>query len=317
MNGLILSKDAQTYLNLSRAQQTNFVVHHASTSAEALQLSNDALARVHWLLAEPALAIEVLDQLPNLRWLQSTWAGVERLLAHPRRDYILTNIRGVFAPLISEYVLAHILAHERQLSAHREAQKNRVWFNDHTGAHVGTLRGKTMLILGIGSIGAGVAQTMRCLGMRVFGVVSQIRHIPECDAVGTMGDLPALLSHADYVVNTLPNTPATQSIIDINFLQQMKNTAILINVGRGQAVVENDLVHALHTHQIAGAVLDVYRTEPLPPEHVFWDAPNLTLTSHTAAPSFPADVFKIFWHNYQRFNAQHALSHVVDFSKGY
>ena len=77
MNGLILSKDAQVYLNLSRAQQTNFAAHHASTSAEALQLSNDALARVEWLLAEPALAVEVLDKLPNLRWLQSTWAGVE------------------------------------------------------------------------------------------------------------------------------------------------------------------------------------------------------------------------------------------------
>lgn len=317
MNGLILSKDAHIYLSLSRAQQANFSAHHASTGAQVLQMSQEDLAQVHWLLAEPSLAVEVLDLLPNLRWLQSTWAGVEKLLAYPRRDYVLTNIRGVFAPLISEYVLAHVLAHERQLYAHHEAQKNRVWLNHATGFHVGTLRGKTMLILGVGSIGAGVARTMRCLGVRVLGVVSQMRHIPECDAVGTMGDLSELLLQADYVVNTLPNTPDTQNIINAAFLESMKPTAMFINVGRGQAVVEDDLVHALKNKQIAAAVLDVYRTEPLPPEHAFWDTPNLILTSHTAAPSFPADIFKIFWDNYQRFNTQQSLSHVVDFSKGY
>ena len=317
MNGLILSKDAQVYLNLSRAQQTNFAAHHASTSAEALQLSSDALARVDWLLAEPALAVEALDQLPNLRWLQSTWAGVEKLFAHPRRDYTLTNIRGVFAPLMSEYVLTHVLAHERQLFAHRAAPKSQVWFNASSGAQVGTLRGKTLLILGVGSIGAGLARMMRPFGVRVLGVVQAKRDVPECDVVGTMADVPEFLAQSDYVVNTLPNTPATQDIINTTFLQQMKSTAILINVGRGQAVVENDLAHALNTRQIAGAVLDVYRTEPLSPEHIFWHTPNLTLTSHTAAPSFPADIFTVFWDNYQRFHAQQSLRCVVDFNKGY
>lgn len=317
MNGLILSKDARIYLDLSRAQQTNFSAHHASTGAQVLQMSQEQLAQVRWLLAEPALALEVLDKLPNLRWLQSTWAGVEKLLAHPRRDYILTNIRGVFAPLISEYVLAHILTHERQLYAHREAQKSRLWFNHGTGTHVGTLRGKTLLVLGVGSIGAGLAQMMRHFGVRMLGVVQAKRDISECDVVGTMGDLPEFLPQADYVVNTLPNTPVTQNIINTAFLESMKPSAMFINVGRGQAVVEDDLVRALKNKQIASAVLDVYRTEPLPPQHVFWDTPNLILTSHTAAPSFPTDIFKVFWDNYQRFNTQQTLSHVVDFSKGY
>ena len=317
MNGLILSKDAHVYLDLSRAQQADFSAHHASTGAQVLQIPQEKLAQVRWLLAEPVLALEVLDKLPNLHWLQSTWAGVEKLLAHPRRDYILTNIRGVFAPLISEYVLAHVLAHERQLYAHREAQKSRVWFNHGAGTHVGTLRGKTVLVLGVGSIGAGLAQMMRHFGVRVLGVVQAKRDIFECDVVGTMGDLPEFLPQADYVVNTLPNTPDTQNIINTAFLESMKPSAMFINVGRGQAVVEDDLVRALKNKQIASAVLDVYRTEPLPPQHVFWDTPHLILTSHTAAPSFPTDIFKVFWDNYQRFNTQQTLSHVVDFSKGY
>jgi phosphoglycerate dehydrogenase-like enzyme len=317
MSGLILSKDAEIYLRLAATEQADFSALYLGASADVLQLPEDVQARVHWLLAEPTLAVAVLDALPNLRWVQSTWAGVEKLLAQPRRDYTLTNIRGVFAPLISEYVLAHVLAHERQLVAHRDAQSRRVWFNDSAGASVGRLQGKTMLVLGVGSIGAGLARMMGYFGVRVLGVVSHARVVPECDVVGTMANLPELLPQADYVVNTLPNTPSTHNFINHAFLQQMKSTAILINVGRGQAVVENDLAHALNSHQIAGAVLDVYRVEPLPPEHVFWHTPNLTLTSHTAAPSFPVDIFKVFWDNYQRFNAQQPLRHVVDFNKGY
>ena len=316
--GLILSKDAALYAQLAQAQSARFNSLIAHDIAQVHAYSDIERAAITWLLAEPNMAVDVLDILPNLRWLQSTWAGVEQLLAHSRRDYVLTNIRGVFATLISEYVLAHILAHERQLRAHDAAQKKRVWFNN--AMQVGTLRGKTLLILGVGSIGAGLAQTMRTLGVRILGVVQTRRDTPECDEIGTMATLPNFLTQADYVVNTLPNTPATQNIINAEFLQQMKSTALFINVGRGSAVVENDLADALNSHQIAGAVLDVYRTEPLPREHVFWCTPNLTLTSHTAAPSLPADIFTVFWGNYQRFHAQPAqptLQYVVDFNKGY
>ncbi len=317
MNGLILSKDATAYLQMAQAQQADFVAHALTNVEQVLQLPSEQRSRIEWLLTEPALGVSVLDALPNLRWVQSTWAGVEKILAHPRRDYALTNIRGVFAPLISEYVLAHCLAHERQLYAHHAAQAQGLWFNDATGAQVGRLAGKTALILGVGSIGEGLARTLRTLGVRVIGVVKSLRDCPACDGVGTMADLPELLPQADYVVNTLPNTADTQSFIDADFLRQMPSSALLINVGRGQAVVEADLSSALHAGIIAGAVLDVYREEPLPSNHVFWNTPRLHLTSHTAAPSFPSDIFQVFWNNHQRHVAGLALQHVVDFDKGY
>jgi phosphoglycerate dehydrogenase-like enzyme len=97
----------------------------------------------------------------------------------------------------------------------------------------------------------------------------------------------------------------------------MKPTALFINVGRGQTVVEADLATALHNGIIAAAVLDVYQVEPLPENHVFWDTPNLTLTSHTAAPSFPNEVFDIFIENYRRFKRGEALIYSVDFERGY
>lgn len=317
MTGLILSKDAARFAELARAQQADFTAHtaHNLTELEALNITqtND----VQWLLAEPSLAAAVLPQLPHLRWLQSTWAGVEPLLALPRRDYVLTNIRGVFAPLMAEFILAHALAYERHVIAHYNAQQQRRWFNDGRSSTVGTLRGKTLLLLGVGSIGAGVAHTMRQMGMRVLGIARQPRAVADIEQVGTFAQLPEFLPQADYVINTLPNTAQTQDFINAAFLAQMKPTAVFINVGRGQAVIEDDLAQALRDGVIAHAILDVYRVEPLPDDHVFWDTPNLILTSHTSAPSFPQDIFKVFWDNYQRYTAGQTLHHIVDFAKGY
>lgn len=317
MNGLILSKDAVRYRELACERNSNFEAHCLRTVDEFNALPSETRSQIDWLLAEPALAVPVLDALPRLRWLQSTWAGVEKLLAHPRRNYTLTNIRGVFAPLMTEYVLTHALAHERHTADFAQAQRDRVWFSEANGARVGTLRGKTFVILGVGTIGLGLAQTLKHLGARVLGVVREARPIEGLDAVASMAQLSELLPQADYVVNTLPHTRDTVNFINAAFLAQMKPSAVLINVGRGQAVVEADLAQALRHGVIAHAVLDVFQTEPLPPEHEFWDTPHLTLTAHTAAPSFPNDIFTVFWDNYQRYATGQTLHHVVDFTKGY
>ena len=317
MSGLILSKDAARFAELARAQRADFTAYTAHNLAELEALSITQNNDIQWLLAEPALAAAVLPELPNLRWLQSTWAGVEPLLALPRRDYMLTNIRGVFAPLMVEFILAHALAYERHVMAHHRAQQQRLWFNDGRSSTAGSLRGKTLLLLGIGSIGAGVARTMRHMGMRVLGIASQSREVEDIEQVGTFAQLPELLPQADYVINTLPNTAHTQDFINAAFFAQMKPTAVFINVGRGQAVIEDDLAQALRDGVIAHAILDVYRTEPLPDGHVFWDTPHLVLTSHSSAPSFPQDIFNVFWDNYQRYNAGQPLHHVVNFERGY
>ncbi|GHA70062.1 2-hydroxyacid dehydrogenase [Formosimonas limnophila] len=316
MTGLILSKAALSYQHFAEQSRIEDLRDWWVTECLDDVLSADDLRRasVRWLLAEPSLALAVLPYLPNLVWLQSTWAGVEVLLAPSlRRDYTLTNIRGIFAPLMSEYVLAHCLAHERRLLAHEAAKREKRWLNEHNGV----LRGKTLLIMGVGSIGMGIAQAARFFGMRVLGVVGTARPMSDVDEVGTFVDLPTLLPRADYVVNVLPNTPATQNVVDARFLSLMKSSAVFMNVGRGQAVIEADLAAALSNGIISAAVLDVYREEPLPEHHVFWDTPNLTLTSHTAAPSFPEEVFGVFAENHRRFVAGEDLMYQVSFERGY
>lgn len=312
MLGLILSKSADRYASLT--SQKGLSAQQFISTNNPNTLSSSDKKQITWLLAEPSLALNILDDLPNLHWFQSTWAGVEILLSENiRKDYLLTNIRGLFAPLMTEYIFAHMLAHERAIKAHYSAMQNKKWLNEPNGL----IRGKTLLIMGVGSIGKGVAQAAKNFGMTTLGLLTTQRQIQGIDETGTMNELPQFLARADYVVNILPHTPKTQNMINATFFSQMKTTAVFINVGRGQTVVEEDLIAALKNQQIAGAVLDVYKTEPLPTEHPFWDTPNLTLTSHTAAPSLPDEVFEIFWRNYLQFKQQKPLLHQVDFTRGY
>ena len=315
MKAVILSKVADAYQALAKAAEHDTRDWLVTTQVNVVLSASEAQrASVCWLLAEPALAVQVLDALPNLQWLQSTWAGVETLLAQGmRRDYVLTNVRGVFAPLMVEYLLAHMLAHEQNLAAHYAAFAQRQW-HPHNG---GLLRGKTVLLLGLGSIGADMVAMFHFLGMRVLGVANTPRAVAGVAEVTDLAGVPRLLAQADYVVNVLPNTPATQDVVNAAFLKHMQPSAVFINVGRGQAVVDADLAAALHAGTIAAAVLDVFRTEPLPEAHPFWDAPNLVSTSHTAAPSVPETVFEVFNDNLNRFEHGEELLHRVDFARGY
>lgn len=315
MTGVILSKAASIYHKLSEAHDLDTSTWHTFTHIEVVHaLSIEERQQVTWMLAEPNLAADVIAMLPNLKWLQSTWAGIERLLvAGLPQHYTLTNIKGIFAPLMSEYALSHLLAHERQLLAHHNAFTHRAW----CAQPAGVIRGKTVMLLGMGSIGGGMAHAFKALGLHVIGIMHTPRPVSGADEVGTLNDLAALLPRSDYVINVLPNTTDTQNIFDAAFFAHMPAHAVFMNVGRGQAVVEADLAEALRKGVIAAAVLDVYRTEPLPMDHVFWDTPHLTLTSHSAAPSFPEEVFEIFKNNFERFSTGKTLLHVVDFNKGY
>jgi phosphoglycerate dehydrogenase-like enzyme len=262
---------------------------------------------------DPSLLKDAIPLLPRLQWIQSTWAGVEPLLDPAlRRDYILTNARGVFGPLMSEYIFGYLLLHERNILQHLESQKQNCW-NDLT---TGTLRGKTIGLLGVGSIGAHVAGTAKHFGMSVHGFTRASEASPNVD-VYFHADLPAFASGLDYLVNILPNTRETRQLIDSSVLAALPAHALFVNVGRGSAVDESALAAALSNGRLRGAVLDVFQQEPLPSDHIFWRTPNLIISSHTAAPSFPADIARLFIENYQRFMHGEILKYRVDFEKGY
>lgn len=263
---------------------------------------------------EPNLLRDALPRLPGLRWAQSTWAGVEPLLDPTlRRDYTLTNARGVFGRLMSEFVLAYLLLHERKILQRLAAQKEQRWDSSLTG----TLRGKTIGLLGVGSIGAELARMAKFFGMMVRGYTKLSEASKHVDRYYHGREILDFANGLDTLVCVLPNTPATRQIVDAELLAQLPSHALFINVGRGSAVDEPALIQAIETGAISGAVLDVFEQEPLPAGHPFWTTRNLYITFHTSAPSFPAEIARVFIENYRRYISGAPLEHVVDFERGY
>lgn len=310
-NLLILSKHANQYRKLvEEAGLPGLELFAASKSEEAIALG----AECDIVFGEPNLIREALPALKNLRWAQATWAGVEPLLDPSlRRDYTLTNARGVFGGLMSEYVFGYLLLHERRILERYQAQKERRWDATVTG----TLRGKTIGLLGVGSIGAHLAATAKHFGMFVRGYTRASEDSPDVDTYYHGAHLLEFADGLDTLVSVLPNTSETRHIVDATLLKVLPAHAIFINVGRGSAVDEAALIEALEKCKLAAAVLDVFQQEPLPETHPFWTAPNLWITFHTSAPSFPTDITSLFVENYHRFINGQELKYQVDFELGY
>lgn len=308
---LILAKHAADYERLVReAWLPDLDMVAASDVADGLARGGSS----EILLADPRRARDAIGHLPSLRWVQLTWAGVEPLLDPSlRRDYQLTNIRGVFGPLMAEYVFAYILAHERRVLSRYLAQQEGRW----DATLPGSLRSKRLGLMGVGSIGADVARTGKHFGMNVRGYTRSSHGCSDVDQYFHADDRLAFADGLDYLVATLPNTGSTRLLVDAALLAALPPRAVFINAGRGSVVDDTALVEALTAGRIAGAVLDVFRDEPLPPSHVFWRTPNLLITSHTAAPSFAADMVRVFADNYRRYVRGEPLQHRVEFERGY
>jgi phosphoglycerate dehydrogenase-like enzyme len=308
---LILSKHAEAYRALVEHERPSALSIVSATSSS--DLPADAL-RAEIVFGEPSLIRDALPRLTAMRWAQSTWAGVEPLLDPAlRRDYVLTNARGVFGGLMSEYVFGYLLAHERRMFEKRAAQQEGRW--DPTPP--GTLRGKRIGLLGVGSIGAVLARTAKHFGMYVKGYTRSSEGCPDVDEYFHRGAREAYARDLDYLVSIMPNTPATRHLVDAGLLAALPRRAVFVNPGRGTSVDEAALADALQHGRLAGAVLDVFQQEPLPPEHVFWRTPNVIITSHTAALSFPPDIAPVFIENYRRWVAREPLRYQVDFERGY
>jgi phosphoglycerate dehydrogenase-like enzyme len=266
------------------------------------------------VVGDPARVIAALPHLPRLRWVQLTWAGVERMLDPAlRRDYLLTNVRGVFGPLMSEYVFGYLLMHERKVLPRLESQRQGVWDT----VLPGTLQGKTIGLVGVGSIGAHLAATAKHFGMTVRGYTRTSADCADVDHYFHGEDKAAFAHGVDYLVAALPNTPGTRRLIDAAVLAALPPHAVVVNAGRGDTLDAEALLVALEAGRLAGAVLDVFEEEPLPAGHPLWRTPGVFITCHTAAPSFPADIVGVFARNYRRYIAGERLDHVVDFERGY
>jgi phosphoglycerate dehydrogenase-like enzyme len=299
-------------------------------------LADAVLDDVEVLLRGP-LPAPVFDRLlarcPNLRWVHSATAGVERVLTASalERGLTITNARGVFSRPIAEYVMLMVLAVARHLPELLELQRERTW----QPLEARELRDVTVGIVGLGSIGRAVAALASSFGCQV---VATRRRMGEGFGVGAAEDgdalpgvdetrsrilppeaLPELLAVSDFVVLALPLTAETEDIIDDAALAAMKPGGWLINIARGRLVDDRALLRALRQGRIGGAVLDAFRDEPLPPDSPFYDLDNVIITPHTSWSSGRVldRSIDLFCENLRRFRTGEPLRNVVDPGVGY
>ncbi|MEK9676423.1 MAG: D-2-hydroxyacid dehydrogenase [Chloroflexota bacterium] len=262
---------------------------------------------------------ELIAAAPNLRWLQAPAAAphagyyFKELIDHPTA---VTNFRGIYNDHISVQILAYMLSFTKHFNIYRDQQNERKYKVLESPHHDIFLPESTVLIVGLGGIGAETARLCKALGMRVLGIDARREDKPEwVDDMFTPDELDAQLPNADFVVLTIPHTPSTEGLFDSSKFAIMKDSAIFINIGRGMTTKLDDLNEALRSGQIAGAGLDVYEIEPLPSDHPLWDAPNTILTPHTAAvggANLTERRYEIVLENFRSFAAGEPLRNEVD-----
>jgi phosphoglycerate dehydrogenase-like enzyme len=259
----------------------------------------------------------VLGRMPKLRWAQAMMAGVENWLALPDlpSDLVLTCARGTHEESMPENIIGALFYATKPYAAAVENQKQRKWVRTVPEP----LTGKTLGILGVGVIGQRVARIVATLGMRVIGTRRRPEPVPDVAEVFAPERTDEVLAQSDFVLLLLPATRDTENFIDAARLRRMKPSAWLLNFGRGPSIKDEDLVAAVKEKRIAGAVLDVYRQEPLPLEHPFWTTEGIIVLPHIGGPHPQRDKFvaRLFVDNLGRFLENRPLREVVDRSAGY
>jgi len=277
---------------------------------------DDVLARAEGLLSwRPPKGLP--RRAPRLRWIQSLTGGCEQWLASPDlpRNVPLCCARGTHRLQMPEHILAGIFAVSKSIPGIVLDQAQRQWRRRVNP----TIAGATLGILGLGAIGAEVARKAAALDMRVIGTLRQPRAVPHVERVLGPDGTDTVLAESDFVLLLLPSTASTRGLMDRKALSRMKPTAWLLNFGRGDLIVDEDLVDAVKQTTIAGAVLDVYRTEPLPAEHPFWTTDGILVLPHVGGlhPTRDTFVAELFVDNLRRFLAGEPLREVVDPARGY
>lgn len=241
---------------------------------------------------------ECLKPGATLRWVQNFGAGVDRmpLDALAAKGVIVTNASGVHAYPISETIFAMMLGWTRKIHESVRYQSERRW---QSVGSLGEIHGKTIGIVGVGAIGEETARLARAFGMKVLGVRRSGEPSPHVDRMYDLSGLDELLSESDYVVVTLPLTPETKHLFDRARFRSVKQGAFFINIGRGGTTDTEALIEALQNGVIAGAGLDVFEQEPLPPDSRLWGMDNVIITPHNSGSTvyYNERIVDIFVHN--------------------
>ncbi|UOQ50452.1 D-2-hydroxyacid dehydrogenase [Gracilibacillus caseinilyticus] len=272
---------------------------------------------LHW---KRAIAPIVLEKNEKLKWIQTFSAGVNSLPldALQQRNVMLTSANGIHAYPISETIFALMLGLTRNIHTYVRQQQEKTWHNADLRLEI---HEKTIGIIGVGAIGQETAKIAKAFGMKVLGMRHSGKATEHIDAMYAPDQLADLLPQCDYVVITLPLTDETTDMFGAEAFRQMKDSAFLINIGRGPIVKEEELIQALQHKEIAGAGLDVFATEPLPEDSPLWTMENVIVTPHSAGATeyyderVVRDVFIPDLRHYLEYDTVNI--NLVDYNKGY
>lgn len=260
---------------------------------------------------------EALLYAKNLRWLQNPMAGppptyyYKELVEH---SVVVTNPRGIYSDHIAHHILMYMLALSRGLPYYLDAQRKSHWDRHARRRGYVDIANSTVLIIGVGGIGAEAGRLSSAMGAKVIGVDPRCEEAVDFEVLLPEG-LDSVLPRADFVVTTVPHTPETEFMWHRERFAAMKPTAYFINIGRGMTTKLEALVEALHTQDIAGAGLDVFEIEPLPDDHPLWACENVIITPHVAvadAANISERRYELLLDNARRFLANEPLRNVVN-----
>lgn len=274
--------------------------------------TDEDLSEVEALFVWKPLDPGVVERLPNLKWVSSLGAGVDHLVNDkqiPAHIPITRIVDPYLTRDMTNYCIMGVMMQQRSIDEHRLNQESSTWNRlPYSNLKVG--------ILGLGELGAHCASTLAGLGFEVSGFSRTPKEIENVSCYS--GDqLSSFLSPIDILINLLPVTPQTESILNENVFTQMKKGAYLINVARGNHLVEEDLIKVLDSGHLSGALLDVFREEPLPKTHPFWKHTKIKITPHVASVTSPDSALQLLQKNIARLTKGEELLHQVDRGAGY
>lgn len=273
--------------------------------------------QVDFALINPNSAY-ILKDYPKLKGVFSLFSGIDKILKYkniiPKDVPIIRLISQDLARGMSEYIIYHVLRYYRQFDRYADEQKKQQWVSEYVD-----LNKRNIGILGLGELGRDAARKLSLLGLNVSAWSRNPKQLEGVQTYSGAQELSEFLRQVHILVSLLPLTPETQGLLNKAFLHQLPKGAFLINVARGQQVVERDLIALLEQEHLAGATLDVFETEPLPIDHAFWKHPKITITPHIASITHPCrESAKWFIDNMKLLNkGKKPLGGVVDLDKGY
>jgi phosphoglycerate dehydrogenase-like enzyme len=289
-------------------------------AADIQESTKQQLADAEILITEPAVLAELLKimEFPNLKWCQSTYAGVDPLfpLMTTTPNFTLTRFAGKFGPPMAEWCLARIIGHERNFDLTRQDQERQEWVGcSKEVLEYRYLSDLTLSVLGCGDIGLCIARAAKAFGMRVVGFAKSVKTDPALDESTT--SLPKALKEADYIVSVLPSTADTREILTESMFQNATKAPVFVNVGRGSVTSTADIIGAIDKGYLSAAILDVVDEEPLAKENPLWNHPKVVISPHVSALTRGQDVPNLVMDNYQRYIDKSPLLYMVDWQKRY